>query len=113
MNKIIQSSRHKLSLYGLSPKQIQLIENNDIFSNTLTIVSTESGVITSIDTREGEYVMEGGSIYHIADYSVLWAEAEVYSASVAGINNNMTATVYVPGIPNFEHQEKSPLSILN
>lgn len=104
MERIIQSARNKLSLYGLSPKQILDIENTDNFSNTLTITSPVSGVITSIDVSEGNYVMEGGGIYQIADLSSLWAEAQVYSDHLSKIRENMTATVFVPGIPGFKKE---------
>lgn len=98
MDKIIQSARNKLSLYGMSQKQVQDIENSDSFSNTLTIISPASGVITSTDVREGDYVMEGGSIYHIADLSSLWAEVQVYADNLSKINENIIATVYIPSI---------------
>ena len=106
MEKIIQSSQNKLALYGLSPKQIQDIKSSEKFSNTLTILSSVSGVITSIDILEGNYVMEGGSIHHIADLSSLWAEVQIYSDNLSQINENMVATVYVPGIPGFKKTGK-------
>ena len=106
IDKIIQTTRYKLSLYGLSDKQIQDIESNDNFSNILTIRSPVSGVITSLDVREGDYVMEGAGIYNIADLSSLWAEAQVYSDNLYQINDNMMATVFVPGISGVQYQGK-------
>lgn len=120
MERIIQSTRNKLSLYGLSQKQIQDIENNS-FSNIVTIISSASGVITSTDVREGDYVMEGGSIYHMADLSSLWAEVQVYSDDLSKISENMLATVYIPNITggkkegriSFMNPELNPSSKIN
>lgn len=106
MEKIIESSRNRLLLYGLSPKQIQDIEINEIFSNTITMLSPVSGIITSNDIREGDYGMEGASIYHIADLSSLWAEVQVYPDNLPKITENMNATIYVPGIPGFQKAGK-------
>ncbi len=102
MEKIIQGSQNKLALYGLSPKQIHNLESSDNFPNIITILSPVSGVITSIDILQGNYVMEGGAISHVADLSILWAEVQLYSDNLSKINENMLATVYVPGIPGFK-----------
>ena len=121
MDRIIQSTRNKLSLYGLSQKQVQDIENSNNFSNIITIISSASGVITSTDVREGDYVMEGGSIYHMADLSSLWAEVQVYSDDLSKISENMLATVYIPSITggkkegkiSFINPELNPTSKIN
>jgi Cu(I)/Ag(I) efflux system membrane fusion protein len=121
MDRIIQSARNKLSLYGLSQKQVQYIENSDNFSNIVTIISPASGVITSTDVREGDYIMEGGSIYHMADLSSLWAEVQVYSDDLSKISENMVATVYNPSITggkiegkiSFMNPELNPSSKIN
>ena len=121
VERIIQSARNKLSLYGLSQKQVQGIENSDSFSNIVTIISPASGVITSTDVREGDYVMEGGSIYQIADLSSLWAEVQIYSDDLSRISENMVATVSIPGIVgekkegkiSFMNPELNPSSKIN
>ena len=121
MERIIQSARSKLSLYGLSQKQVRDIENSRSFSNIITISSSTSGVISSTDVREGDYVMEGGSIYHMADLSSLWAEVQVYSDDLSKINENMEATVYFPSITggkkegkiSFMNPELNPSSKIN
>lgn len=121
MDRIIQSAKNKLSLYGLSQKQVRDIENSDSFSNIITIISSASGVITSTDVREGDYVMEGGSIYHMADLSSLWAEVQVYSDNLSKISENMLATVYIPSITggkkegkiSFMNPELNPSSKIN
>ncbi len=98
LDKIINSVKNKLKLYGLSDKQIEQIGNEELNSNLFKIVSTVSGVISNIDAQEGDYVMEGGSIYHVADYSNLWAETQVFIDDLSKIKENTVATVYFPGI---------------
>lgn len=106
MDRFIQSARNKLALYGLSSKQIEDIEIRNKFSGTFTMVSPVSGVITSMDIQEGNSVMEGAGMYVIADLSSLWADVQVYYDNLSRISENMTATVYVQGIPGFNQRGK-------
>lgn len=103
LDKIINSVKNKLRLYGLNDKQIEQIgkeelNQGDIGSNLFKIYSPVNGVISSIDTKEGNYIMEGGSIYHVADYSNLWAEVQVFIDDLNKIKEKALATVYFPGV---------------
>jgi Cu(I)/Ag(I) efflux system membrane fusion protein len=49
-----------------------------------------------LDIREGDYVMEGGTIVKLADLSTLWAEAQVYTSQLAEVDRNSIATVQLP-----------------
>ena len=111
LDKIINSVKNKLKLYGLSDKQIEQVGNEElnpisIGSNLFKIVSPVSGVISNIDAKEGDYVMEGGSIYHVADYSNLWAEAQVFIDDLGKIKENTLATVYFPGVSGLKMSGK-------
>ncbi|MBL7889061.1 MAG: efflux RND transporter periplasmic adaptor subunit [Bacteroidia bacterium] len=98
IDKIIQSAKNKLKLYGLSDKQIDKIADTDLSGDLFKITSTVSGVVSSLDIKEGDYVMEGGSIYHVADYSNLWAEAQVFIDDLSKVSEGMKATLFFPGI---------------
>lgn len=100
LESLIQSSRKKLSLYGLSDQQIKSIEETEIVSDVVTIRSPKTGIISSINTKEGSYVMEGGEIMQLADYNSLWAEAQIFSEDLSEIKEGMDVTVYLPEINN-------------
>ena len=79
-------------------------------ANTL-FYSSAAGYITQLDVREGDYVMEGGTIVKLADLSSLWAEAQVYTSQMADINNSSIATVR---LPDFENKEiKGKIEFIN
>ena len=101
-DQLIQSSRNKLLLWGLSEQQISELEKNKKANPVTTFYSSANGYITQMDIREGDYVMEGGTIVKLADLSTLWAEAQVYTSQMAGINSNSTASVQ---LPDFENKE--------
>lgn len=101
-DQLLRGAKNKLLLWGMSDKQIQELADNKKATPATTFYSTASGYITQLDVREGDYVMEGGTIVKLADLSTLWAEAQVYTSQLAEINNSSIATVQLPG---FEGKE--------
>ena len=96
--QLIQSARNKLQLWGMSNAQINDLsktKNNP----TTSFYSNASGFITTLDVKEGDYVMEGGAVVHLADLSSLWVEAQVYTSELSKIDRNGTATVQIPDMP--------------
>ncbi len=104
-DQLLQSAKNKLLLWGMNEAQVVELEKNKKArpngssvqgnSNT-TFYSTASGYITQLDIREGDYVMEGGTIVKLADLSSLWAEAQVYTSQLAEIDKSSIATVQLP-----------------
>ena len=100
--QLLRSAKNKLLLWGMSEAQIQELTDNKKATPTTTFFSTASGYITQSDIREGDYVMEGGTIVKLADLSTLWAEAQVYTSQLAEIDRSSIVTVLLPG---FEGKE--------
>lgn len=103
-DQLIQSAKNKLLLWGMNDAQIAELIKNKKASSVTTFYSTAAGYITQLDIREGDYVMEGGTIIKLADLSALWAEAQVYTSQMADITNNSIAIVR---LPDFENKEIS------
>ncbi len=96
--ELLQSAKNKLLLWGMSDVQINDLIKNKKATVTTTFYSTAQGYITAMDLREGDYVMDGGSIVKLADLSTLWAEAQVYTSQLNAIDLKGTATVQLPDI---------------
>lgn len=96
---LLQSAKNKLLLWGLSETQIQEIAVRKATTALTTFYSPVAGYVTTLDIREGEYAMEGGTIVRIADLSTLWAEAQVYTSQLSQIDNNAVASVQFPDLP--------------
>ena len=95
-DQLLQSAKYKLLLWGMTDGQIQYLNETRKATPTTTFYSTTSGYITTLDTREGDYTMEGGTIVKLADLSSLWAEAQVYTSQLSEIDRNSFATVQLP-----------------
>lgn len=102
IEQIVESAKNKLLLWGLSESQIKELERTKSRSVETGFYSSYSGYITSLETREGEYIPEGGTVLRLAELSTLWAEAQVYSSQMSVINDVKTATVQFPDVPNLE-----------
>lgn len=95
-DQLLQSAENKLLLWGMTEGQVQELAKNRKATPTTTFYSTAAGYITTLDIREGDYVMEGGTIVKLADLSSLWAEAQVYTSQLAAVDRNSIATVQLP-----------------
>jgi Cu(I)/Ag(I) efflux system membrane fusion protein len=100
--QLLQSAKNKLLLWGMSEAQIQQLANSKKATPITTFYSTAAGYITTMDIREGDYVMDGGTIVKLADLSSLWAEAQVYTSQLAAIDRSSIATVQLPDLDGKE-----------
>jgi len=95
-DQLLQGAKNKLLLWGMSESQVQQLADSRKSTPATTFYSTASGYITTLDIREGDYIMEGATLVKLADLSALWAEAQVYTSQLAAINKNSIATVQLP-----------------
>jgi len=97
-DQLLQSAKNKLLLAGMTENQVSELMMNKKAGPTTTFYSNSAGYITALDIREGDYVMEGGTIVKLADLSTLWAEAQVYTSQLAAIDLKGVATVELPDL---------------
>jgi len=95
-NSLVQSARNKLILWGISSDQIKQLEQAGKTDPSTTFYSTRNGYITVLDVRQGDYVMEGGTIVQLADLSTLWAEAQIYTSQFSQLKQDSSAIVRIP-----------------
>jgi membrane fusion protein, copper/silver efflux system len=93
-NQLLQSAKNKLL--------VQELAQHKKATPTTTFYSNQSGYITNMEVREGDYTIEGGTIVKLADLSRLWAEAQVYTSQLAVIDRNSMAIVQ---LPDFDRKE--------
>jgi membrane fusion protein, copper/silver efflux system len=96
LKQLVQSAKNKLLLWGMSEAQIKELEQTGKASPLTSFYSSASGYVTTLESHEGDYVMEGGTIVRLADLSSLWAEAQVYTAQLSEFDPKATAIVRLP-----------------
>ena len=120
-NSLLQSGRNKLTLWGMSNAQIHQLERLGKANTTTAFYSTGNGYVTVLDIRQGDYVMEGGTIVQLADLSTIWAEAQVFTSQYSQFEQNASVIVRIPelgaesikGTISFTNPEIVPQSRIN
>jgi Cu(I)/Ag(I) efflux system membrane fusion protein len=96
LKQLVQSAKNKLLLWGMSEAQINELGRAKKSSSLTSFYSPASGHITSLQSHEGDYVMEGGTIVRLANLSSLWAEAQVYTSRLSEFDSKGSAFVRLP-----------------
>ncbi len=96
---MVQASKNKLRLWGLTETQISNLEKNKEAKITNTIFSKTSGTIIEIPVREGDFVKEGTRIYKLADLKKLWVEAQVYSTEIELLREGTSVEIIPESMP--------------
>jgi len=97
---LVESTKNKLLLWGMTNEQINQLEKNKESSSLTSFYSTEAGFITALSAKEGDYVMEGGNVVQLANLSTLWAEAQVYTTQMSSISKSENVSVQIPDLNN-------------
>jgi membrane fusion protein, copper/silver efflux system len=80
---LLDASKKKLLLWGLSENQISDLEKSGTASPLFTFYSSLPGYVTKVPVTEGMYVQEGSALFEITALNEVWVEAQVYSHEVS------------------------------
>jgi multidrug efflux pump subunit AcrA (membrane-fusion protein) len=96
---LLQASRQKLLLMGMTEDQIEELSGRNGAETHTIIESPMSGTVIHKGVQEGQYVKEGQHLFEIADLSNLWMMAEVFEIDHALIQTGMEVEVTTPSYP--------------
>ena len=102
LKQLAQAAREKLLLWGLSEKQIAELAQVRKPQATTSFYSAGEGVVTSVESHEGDYVGAGTVVLRLADLSTIWVEAQVYTSQLSELAPNAAVVVRLPDIPGRE-----------
>ena len=93
----LTASEKKLMLYGLTKNQINRLTDRNALEPRVTFLSPASGIVTEINSAEGQSISEGGMLYKVEDISKLWVEAELYPNETGLIQTGDQVLIKVNG----------------
>jgi Cu(I)/Ag(I) efflux system membrane fusion protein len=94
-----EAAQERLAVLGLAPEDIRGPRAAD---GSLTLHAPRSGIVTSLEVREGQRVSAGQPLMTINDLSHVWVEAAIPQDLPAGIAPGMRAIIRsdtLPGVP--------------
>lgn len=97
--RLLNTSREKLRLLGLSAEQVAYIETLDEPQLTLTIPSPDSGVVTEKLAHVGMYVKQGQPVFRVTDLSRLWLIVEVHERDLGFVALGQEVGISVNAYP--------------
>ncbi|HEV8481076.1 MAG TPA: FixH family protein [Candidatus Eisenbacteria bacterium] len=90
------AARQRLALWDLSPAQIKQLEYSRKASETVSVLSPVSGVITDKMIVQGSAVMPGQTLFKIAPIDPVWIMADVYPYEMASLKVGDPVRVSLP-----------------
>jgi membrane fusion protein, copper/silver efflux system len=99
---LLESTREKLRLLGLTKGQIAEIEAKDKPSDNMLIYSPMSGIVVEKLKQEGDRVNTGERIYTVADLSQLWVQLDAYESDLAWLRYGQSVTFSTEAYPGKE-----------
>jgi YHS domain-containing protein/multidrug efflux pump subunit AcrA (membrane-fusion protein) len=96
---LVQSSRDRLLLWGITEEQIEELERERQAKTHMIIYSPITGTVIKKEVLKGQYVMEGSQLYTIANLTNLWMMAEVYEYEMALVKLDQKVEITSPTYP--------------
>jgi len=93
---VVASGRTRLTVLGMTPADIDAIEESGEPSRLVTVVAPRSGVVVNRGVTVGTSVDPSTTLLTIADLSRVWVLAEVPEANIPGIRVGATAHLDFP-----------------
>ncbi len=92
---LLKSITRKIQNYELSVSDVQSLEDGK-----LKLRASTSGVISTIDVKQGDNLKAGQNLISIADLSSLWAILDVYESDLNRIKKGDELTIRIPNEDN-------------
>jgi len=105
-NSLLDASKKKLELFGLTDNQIDELKKAGEIKLTLTYYSPVSGTVIEKKVQEGMYVNEGTVIYEAVELSTLWNIAEVNETDLSTIKLGSKVKLKLKAYPGEEFTGK-------
>jgi len=101
-NSLLDASKKKLNLFGLTPDQIEELKKSGEIKLTLTYYSPVNGTVIEKKVQEGMYISEGTAIYEVAELSTLWNIAEVNESDLSAVKVGSKVKLRLKAYPGEE-----------
>lgn len=96
---LVDASRTRLTLWEMTPEQIDEVERTQTVKNTIVQYSKYSGIVTKKYLYPGHWPMMGQEILEVADLSSVWVIANVYENDVQYIKNGQSVEISSAAYP--------------
>jgi Cu(I)/Ag(I) efflux system membrane fusion protein len=93
----LKNAAQRLKLYGMDETSIAALKKRKKFFEETPFYAPADGRVSSLNTRAGAFINEGGSVLSLQDYSKLWVIAQVPVRDISFLEAGTKATVTISG----------------
>ena len=97
---LIAAARNNLAALGVSEQQIADINKNRKATSLVQFYAKQSGVVSTLNVRQGMYVTPQLDMMTIEDLSTIWVIAEVFERQSNWVKAGQKAIAYLPYLPD-------------
>jgi Cu(I)/Ag(I) efflux system membrane fusion protein len=96
---LLQAAAVRLKRMGLTDAQIAALPQKKPDAQYSDIVAPVSGTIVKRNVYPGQYVMEGATLFELADFSKMWFQANIYERDLPWVHIGQVVRVSTPALP--------------
>lgn len=97
--ELLASARRRLQYWDIPAADIERIERTGQASRTITLRAASRGVVVEKRVVAGQRIMEGETLYQLADLSRVWVDGQVFEHDLALVRTGQRATVEIQAYP--------------
>lgn len=101
--ELIKNSKRKLLLLRMSEKEINQLQQTKEVRTYVPVYSPAKGLVLRKDITEGEKIIKGQMLMHVADLSNIWIMADVYEHELGKVELGSDALVIFNSFPESKY----------
>jgi len=98
-NSLLDASRRRLELLGVSASQIKELERTQKVKTNLTVYSPVKGHVAQKNAFENMHVEPNTLLYKIADHTTAWVQVDIYENEIPLVKLGEKATMNLASFP--------------
>jgi len=102
----LRSLTDRLRQFGVPKEQIDKMLASDVAVLQVPIAGTRGGVVTDVHANPGETINGEDALFDILDYTIVWAEAEVYEGDMDRVAAGQKVWVKANALPGVKFEGK-------
>ncbi|MHB8237682.1 MAG: efflux RND transporter periplasmic adaptor subunit, partial [Acidithiobacillus ferrivorans] len=96
---LLAAARARLRLLGMPEKQIAALARRGTAERDVPLMAPASGVVETLNVRQGGYVSPQTSIYEIANLDRIWVNVALYSYQIPWVHIGDAVRLHLPAYP--------------
>lgn len=99
---LLEAARRRLAYWDVPADEIRRVEESGEPQKGLVLRAPASGIVVEKHAQAGARIVPGMPLYHIADLSSVWIEAEVFEKDLSLVHEGQPARVTLEAYPGQE-----------